>query len=115
MLTEFLRECRKRKGFTQKEVGEKISYKSRTVSRWENGQLVPSEHAIIALAKLYEMKENEIYQFFEFVGLARSRTTIAHIKRVCLPHLNLFKFRGDVSEDDNRVRLVIGEKNRLGL
>ena len=34
---KFIAECRKEKGFTQKELGEKLNVTDRAVSKWETG------------------------------------------------------------------------------
>jgi transcriptional regulator with XRE-family HTH domain len=45
-----LTEARKKRGFTQHEVAEKIHTHRVSVSRWESGAVTPSLEAIIAVA-----------------------------------------------------------------
>lgn len=115
MLTDFLKECRKKKGLTQKAVAKAIGYEPVTITRWETGRLIPSEYAIIELCRLYELTESQIEHFFQFIAVARSQTAMAHIKKVCMPHLHVFRMRYDLPDDNKPVKLVIGSKNKLGL
>ena len=50
-----LREVRKSKKLTQKELAEQIGIKRNTYSDWENGKTEPSFENLIKLADLFEV------------------------------------------------------------
>ena len=48
-----LKDFRKQKGFTMKEVGKKLNVAENTISQWERGKRKPSFQMLVKLAKLY--------------------------------------------------------------
>ena len=60
ILATRLRELRKEKGFTQKELADKLNISFQAVSKWENGTSDPSTSNLLALAKLYEISVEEL-------------------------------------------------------
>lgn len=52
---EKLRECRERKGLSQKQVALEIGVKPPTVSQWESGIKIPSRENIVKLANLFDV------------------------------------------------------------
>lgn len=46
---------RKKKGYTQEQVAEKIGVSRQAVAKWENGETLPDIDNIIALADFYEV------------------------------------------------------------
>ena len=48
-----LKDFRKQKGFTMKEVGKKLNVAENTISQWERGKRKPSFQVLVKLAKLY--------------------------------------------------------------
>lgn len=59
-----LRKARQNKGFTAKEVGEKLSpqRKGQTVTQWERGSTSPSPHDLAQLINLLEIDSRCFYQ-----------------------------------------------------
>ena len=53
IISENLIFLRKKAGMTQLEFGEKFSYTDKTVSRWENGSIVPSVDVLKQIADYY--------------------------------------------------------------
>ena len=56
-----LKEARKFKGLTQKEVAEKLGMKQQQYSRFENGVFELNYHQILFLCELYEISPNELF------------------------------------------------------
>lgn len=56
MLNENLRNLRKRKGYTQDEIAEKLHIVRQTVSKWETGISVPDANELLTLAEIYEVE-----------------------------------------------------------
>ena len=56
-----LKEARKFKGLTQKEVGAKLSMTQQQYSRFENGVFELNYHLILTLCELYEITPNELF------------------------------------------------------
>ena len=57
---EFLKRLRKEHGLTQVQLGEKIGVTNKTVSRWENGEYLPSVDMLKILSEEYGVTINEI-------------------------------------------------------
>lgn len=55
-----LKELRKRKNWTQTELGEKIGVKQNTYTNWENGKREPNLENIIKLAHVLETTTDEL-------------------------------------------------------
>lgn len=51
---------RKRAGFTQAELAEKINYSDKSVSKWESGGGVPDVYVLMKLSKLYGVSIDEL-------------------------------------------------------
>jgi len=51
---------RKKAGFTQLEFGEKFSYSDKTVSKWENGSVLPSVDVLKQIADFYGVSTDYI-------------------------------------------------------
>lgn len=56
----FLKELRKKKGFTQEQIAEKFNVSNRTVSRWENGNNMPDLDILIEISDYYEIDLREL-------------------------------------------------------
>jgi len=52
-LSENLSELRKKHKLTQSELGEKLSYTDKSVSKWERGEGVPDVSVLVKLSELY--------------------------------------------------------------
>lgn len=51
---------RKSRALTQIELGEKINYSDKTISKWENGDSCPSIEAVHKLAKFYDVSIDDL-------------------------------------------------------
>lgn len=58
---ENLKEARKFKGLTQKEVAGKLHMTQQQYSRFENGVFELNYHLILTLCELYEITPNELF------------------------------------------------------
>lgn len=63
MLSENLKRYRKKCGYTQEEVAEKLHIVRQTLSKWEKGISVPDADFLVKLAQLYEVDINELLGF----------------------------------------------------
>ena len=52
-LEEKLQMLRKRNGYSQEQLADKIGIARQTVSKWENGQAIPELNGLILLSELY--------------------------------------------------------------
>lgn len=50
-----LKELREINGLSQKQLAEKVGYKSNTICRWERGERDPSSRNLIKLADLFNV------------------------------------------------------------
>ena len=57
---ENLRHYRKKFGWTQHELAEKIGYTEKSVSKWENGNGLPTGELLLSLAELFEISLDEL-------------------------------------------------------
>lgn len=60
MLAQNLARLRREKGLTQAELGEKLNYSDKSVSKWERGEGVPDLQVMIALSELYGVSIDEM-------------------------------------------------------
>ncbi len=56
-----LKEARKDKGYTQRQVAERFGMTQQQYSRFENGVFQLNYEQIIALCKLYDISPNELF------------------------------------------------------
>lgn len=57
---ENLKKYRKKAGYTQKDIGEKLEMTLSAVSRWEKGQSLPEFPALYDLCKLLDIEINDL-------------------------------------------------------
>ena len=62
ILAEKITEERKKNGWSQEEMAEKLSVSRQAVSKWESGQSDPSTTNLLALAKLFGVRPEELLQ-----------------------------------------------------
>lgn len=60
MLSENLKNYRKKCGYTQEEVAEQLHIVRQTLSKWEKGVSVPDADLLVKLALLYDVSVNEL-------------------------------------------------------
>lgn len=58
----FIAALRKEKGWTQEELGERVGVTNKTVSRWENGNYMPSIEILSLLSREFSVSLNELVQ-----------------------------------------------------
>ena len=56
----FLSELRKEKALTQEQLGEILGVTNKTVSRWENGNYLPTVEMLMSLSEFYQISINEL-------------------------------------------------------
>lgn len=56
-----IKECRKKKKLTQRELGNLIDKSDNTISNYETGAIAPSQDALFALAKALEVKVDDFF------------------------------------------------------
>lgn len=59
-LKETISTLRKRVGFTQKELAEKMNVSDKTISKWENGITEPDNKALVDLSKIFNISVDEL-------------------------------------------------------
>ena len=60
MISDNIKNLRKEKGLTQKELADLLHVTSQAVSRWENGEVEPSVDTISSMARIFEVTTDEI-------------------------------------------------------
>ncbi|MCW6681563.1 helix-turn-helix transcriptional regulator [Aerococcaceae bacterium NML160702] len=58
---EFIRKERERRGWTQKELAEKIGVSQEAVTKYEAGTRTPSDSVKVAIAKLFNQTVGKIF------------------------------------------------------
>lgn len=51
---------RQKAGMTQAELGEKLNYSDKTVSKWERGESLPDAYVLMRLAEIYGLTVNDL-------------------------------------------------------
>ena len=49
-------------GMTQAELGEKLNYSDKSISKWERGESVPDVLTLVQLADLFEIPVNQLLE-----------------------------------------------------
>ena len=80
---KFLAQLRKEKNLSQKELSQKIGVQDKTISKWENGNYMPSIDMLLILSDFYGLSVNEILcarkNFNNDVTLNNSEENIRYI------------------------------------
>ena len=58
---EFIQQSRKAKGFTQKDLGDRIGVSDKTISKWENGNSIPDTSILNELCATLDINVNELH------------------------------------------------------
>lgn len=58
----FIAQLRREKGWTQEELGERLGVTNKTVSRWENGNYMPSIELLTLMGREFEVSLNELLE-----------------------------------------------------
>lgn len=59
-ISDQLKQCRKAKGMTQREVAEKMHVSRKTISGWENGRSYPDVNMLISLSDLFGVSADDL-------------------------------------------------------
>ncbi len=51
---------RQKAGMTQAELGEKLNYSDKTVSKWERGESIPDAYSLLRLAEIYGLTVDDL-------------------------------------------------------
>ncbi|XID91447.1 helix-turn-helix domain-containing protein [Paenibacillaceae bacterium WGS1546] len=89
IFAEKLKAERKKKGWSQEELAEKLFVSRQSVSKWENGQNYPSIEIIIKVSDLFELTIDELLRSDEEL----TKKVINDSKQLAYPRL---KFSFDV-------------------
>lgn len=60
IIGNFIVECRKQNGFTQKQLAEQLNITNRAVSKWENGKSIPDASLMVPLCNILGITVNEL-------------------------------------------------------
>ena len=63
IFAEKLRYFRRSAGFTQKELGARMGYTEKAVSKWESGQTIPPVETLVKLAELFQTSMDTLLAF----------------------------------------------------
>ena len=63
MISENIMKLRKKFGFSQEEVAEKIGVTRQTIAKWENGDSIPDVVHSNALAELFDITLDDLVNF----------------------------------------------------
>ena len=91
-----IKELRIASGLKQSELGDKISYSDKTISKWENGSSIPDITALDAIAKLFSLtvddliNENAVERAKEKTEPKKIVSTSNDIAMLCLSVLSIF-------------------------
>lgn len=60
IVAENLIRLRQREGMTQAELGEKLNYSDKTVSKWERGESLPDAHVLKQLGEIFDVSVDSL-------------------------------------------------------
>ena len=64
----FIASCRKEKGLTQAQLGEKLGISNRAVSKWETGKSCPDPSVMLELCRILGISANELLSGEKCIG-----------------------------------------------
>jgi len=70
IISKNIASLRKQKGWTQKQLADKIAYSDKVVSKWERGESLPDVATLLEIAKLFDMTLDEITVEFDVDGVS---------------------------------------------
>lgn len=62
IVSENIVSLRKRNNLTQAELGKKINYSDKAISRWENGEVLPDLETLQALSEIFDVPLSELLE-----------------------------------------------------
>lgn len=83
-------------GLKQSDIGEKVSYSDKTVSKWENGSSVPDISTLCALAEIFHLTVDDLVKpdaVSKYTAITDSQTKETHaneIAMLCLSILTVY-------------------------
>ena len=85
ILAEKVMALRKKNGWSQEELAEKLNISRQSVSKWESGASIPDIDKIIAMSSLFGVSTDYLLEldqreYLEITGLTDEQT--AHIKEI---------------------------------
>ena len=96
-----LKETREQKGWTRKQLADKLAVSVKTVQSWEQGFRVPRPSALNMLTKLFEEDTNTKQIFNNFFGIALNMKPNIKIVRLYASEEKLNNFVKLLSNLDN--------------
>jgi len=57
---KYIKELRKRKGYTQSELGDELNISFQTVSKWETGSTLPDSNTLLELSEVLDVSVDKI-------------------------------------------------------
>lgn len=81
-LEEKLQLLRKKNGYSQEQLADKLGVARQTVSKWETGQAVPELNALIMLSELYGVTIDRMVKDDEECNIALNRKADVDIKEI---------------------------------
>lgn len=76
-----IREFRKRRNLTQKELGEKIGVKHNTISAYENGTNSPEQTMLFKIARALEIKVDDLFPTTTDVDVSEELERALHLAK----------------------------------
>ena len=64
MLSEKIKELRKKKGLTQEELANKLNVSRQAIAKWESGESIPDVYKILQIAKFFEVPFSQVEEMF---------------------------------------------------
>ena len=69
---EYLRKLNAERGYTQKELAERLAYDRSTISKWINGYNQPPRNVVVEMGKILDLQPDELNFLLEAAGYAAS-------------------------------------------
>lgn len=110
MLGEKLMRLRKKQGYSQQEVADKLSVSRQTISNWECDQALPAVDKAMELAQLYNISLDDLMEN-EIEIVSNNKTKDLHllqylIGKTCTLECTRDAYLLDISTSDGKVLIV---------
>lgn len=79
---QIIKDLRKKNGFTQEELAERLGVTYQAVSKWENGTGMPDISQVVPLASIFKVSTDVLFGIADTTENEEARKIVQHADRI---------------------------------
>ena len=79
---QIIKDLRKKNGFTQEELAERLGVTYQAVSKWENGTGMPDISQVVPLASIFKVSTDVLFGIADTTENEEAREIVQHADRI---------------------------------